>query len=246
MSLPPYVVLTPDWPAPANVHAYSTTRQGGVSETPFTALNLGDHVGDNPRAVLRNRVLMREALRLPEEPVWLSQTHSNRVIEAGVACDLQADGAWTARSGKVCVVMTADCLPVLLCDRAGSRVAALHAGWRGLAEGILEVGIKALGVPGDALMAWLGPAIGPQAFEVGDEVRAVFVARDAGATAAFRANRAGHWLADLYALARMRLAACGVTDIYGGERCTFSEQEWFYSYRRDRVTGRSATLIWLE
>lgn len=237
--------IRPDWPAPAQVRAFATTRLGGVSEPPYASFNLGDHVGDNPDHVARNRRRLRELLQLPAEPCWLNQVHGRDVVEAGNGAAFQADGAWTAARGTVCAVLTADCLPVLLCDRQGRRVAALHAGWRGLAAGVLEAGVEALGCRGGEVMAWLGPAIGPQAFEVGEEVRTVMVDHDTRAAAAFTANRSGHWLADLYALARQRLEASGVEAVYGGDRCTHSERDHFFSYRREGVTGRSASLIWL-
>ncbi len=237
--------IYPHWPAPANVRAWSTTRLGGVSVAPFDTLNLGDHVDDDPECVVRNRSLLKSALDLPAEPCWLNQVHGCRVVENGAEIQPQADGSWTREPGRVCAVMTADCLPVLLCDRAGTRVAALHAGWRGLAAGVLEAGVAAFDRPADELLAWLGPAIGPDAFEVGDEVRAAFVDRDLDAGAAFHAHGPGHWLADLYALARRRLRACGVREISGGEHCTFRDATLFFSYRRQPRTGRAATLIWL-
>ena len=239
--------LQPEWPAPANVRTASTLRTGGVSAMPFDTLNLGDHVGDAPEAVQSNRQRLREALRLPDEPCWLNQVHGSRVIEAGKwAVPPEADACIARTAGQVCVVMTADCLPVLFCNREGDRVAAAHAGWRGLAGGVLESTVNSLGLPGSQLMAWLGPAIGPDAFEVGDEVRIAFTARDAAAAQAFRpSHRAGHWLADLYLLARQDLARLGVQAVYGGGLCTYSDESRFFSYRRDGKCGRMATLIWL-
>ena len=239
--------LQPEWPAPANVRTASTLRTGGVSAMPFDTLNLGDHVGDAPEAVQSNRQRLREALRLPDEPCWLNQVHGSRVIEAGKsAAPPEADACIARSTGQVCVVMTADCLPVLFCNREGDRVAAAHAGWRGLAGGVLESTVNSLGLPGSQLMAWLGPAIGPDAFEVGDEVRIAFTARDAAAAQAFRpGHRAGHWLADLYLLARQDLARLGVHAVYGGGLCTYSDESRFFSYRRDGKCGRMATLIWL-
>lgn len=237
--------IEPDWPAPPGVRALSTLRSGGVSRGPFAEFNLADHVGDDPDAVAANRALLRRAAALPAEPAWLQQVHGRGVIPAGEGpATGPADGSWTDRGGRVCVVLTADCLPVLLARRDGSAVAALHAGWRGLAAGVLEAGVAALG-GGGGLVAWLGPAIGPDHFEVGPEVRAAFLAEDAGAAAAFRpAARPGHHLADLYLLARQRLAHAGVADVHGGGWCTFADAERFYSYRRDGVTGRMATLVW--
>lgn len=237
--------IVPAWPAPANVRALSTTRAGGVGVAPFDSLNLGTHVGDDPAAVSANRARLRALL--PAEPCWLNQVHGTAVVDAATAPGVpDADGAISRRPGAVCVVMTADCLPVLLCDRAGTVVGAAHAGWRGLQGGVIEATTRAMGVPAGDLMAWLGPAIGPAAFEVGDEVRAAFVAGDPAAAAAFRpAGPAGKWLADLYLLARQRLAALGITRVYGGDACTFTEATRFFSYRREGRTGRMASLVWL-
>jgi YfiH family protein len=238
--------LVPDWPAPANVKALQTTRRGGVSAAPYDSLNLGDHVGDAPLAVARNRALL--GALLPSEPVWLRQVHGTTVIDTRVAgCGApEADACISRERGAVCVVMTADCLPLLLCDAQGSVVGAAHAGWRGLCDGVLERTVQAMDVPPHQLLAWLGPAIGPQAFEVGDEVRAAFIARQAQAAAAFTAHAPGKWLADIYQLARLRLEALGVVHTYGGGQCTFSDRERFFSYRRDGATGRMGTFIWLE
>lgn len=239
-------VIIPDWLAPENVRARVTTRAGGVSRAPYDSFNLAAHVGDDPQAVAANRARLRAALLLPAEPAWLTQVHGVSVVDATLAAGQpQADGAFTTAPGVVCAVLTADCLPVLLCDRAGTRVAALHAGWRGLAGGVIEAGIKALGVAGGELLAWLGPAIGPQAFEVGAEVRATFVAHDPAAGSAFRSKGDGKFLADIYLLARQRLAGLGVTAVYGGGLCTVADRDRFYSYRRDGATGRMASLVWL-
>ncbi|MHB1214785.1 MAG: peptidoglycan editing factor PgeF [Thiobacillus sp.] len=239
-------LIVPDWPAPARVKSLMTTREGGVSQAPWTGLNLGDHVGDDPVHVAANRARLRR--QLPAEPGWLRQVHSARVVELGREPNREADAALTRQPGQVCAVLTADCLPVLLCDRAGSVVAAAHAGWRGLAGGVLETAVAAMQVPPDAVLAWMGAAIGPQAFEVGDEVRQAFVSQHPQAADAFIRHPAspGKWLADIYQLARIRLNQVGVQSIYGGSRCTFNEEERFYSYRRDGVTGRMAALIWLE
>jgi len=239
--------LWPDWPAPSRVRAVSTTRICGVSQSPYASLNLGDHVGDAPGAVAENRARLRSVLSLPAEPCWLQQVHGNCAVDAAEQTwPCQADAAYTDQPGVVCAVLTADCLPLLLCDRAGTRVAAVHAGWRGLANGVIERALAGFATSGSELMAWLGPAIGPRAFEVGDEVRAEFVAHDAAAASAFQSARAGHWYADLYTLARQRLAACAVTAVYGGDCCTFTDAARFYSYRRDGSTGRMASLIWLD
>lgn len=238
-------LLVPDWPAPARVRSLQTLRGAGCSLAPWDSFNLGDHVGDDPAQVAANRAALRE--HLPAEPGWLKQVHGIATVNPKNSPNLkEADAAFTRDPGVVCTVMTADCLPVLFCDRAGTVVAAAHAGWRGLAAGVLEATIRDMAVPADELLTWLGPAIGPSAFEVGDEVRAVFVAHDAQAAQAFVEHGQGKWLADIYLLARQRLTTAGVTSISGGERCTFSESADFFSYRRDGVTGRMASLIWLE
>ena len=239
--------IFPDWPAPANVRAAVTTRIGGASHAPYDSLNLGTHVGDDPAAVRANRARLRASLALPAEPLWLKQVHGVVVVDAAQGgVEPQADGVFAAQPGAVCVVLTADCLPVLLCNRTGTKVAALHAGWRGLAGGVIEAGVKAMGVPANELLAWLGPAIGPASFEVGPEVRAAFVQHDAQAALAFRAAREGKYLADIYQLARRRLQRLGVVAVYGGGFCTVTERARFFSYRRDGVTGRMASLIWLS
>lgn len=240
--------IIPDWPAPANVHAVQTTRTGGVSTGGYASFNLGDHVGDDPAVVARNRTILRAAL--PAEPVWLKQVHGNVVADADRAVGItEADAAVARKPGAVCAVMTADCLPLLLCDESGTVVSAAHAGWRGLAGGVVEAAVAAMKVAPASLMVWLGPAIGPQAFEVGEEVRQAFLAHDPQAQKAFvpRASSTEQkWLADIYLLARQRLGLLGVTRVYGGGLCTFSDAERFYSYRRDGATGRLASLIWLD
>ena len=235
--------LVPDWPVPTSVRACVTTLSGGVSQPPFHSFNLGDHVGDDPQAVAENRRRLRDALDC--QPAWLSQVHGVRAVEADPARVLEADASWSATPGVACVILTADCVPVLFCDRAGTRVAAAHAGWRGLASGMLETTLEALAcAPGDVLV-WLGPAIGPQAFEVGPEVREAFLVGYPQAQAAFQPSaNPGKFLTDLYHLARIRLAACGVAAVYGGGLCTWSDPR-FYSYRRAARTGRFASLIWL-
>jgi YfiH family protein len=237
--------IVPDWPAPTRVKAFVTTRQGGASIGSFAAFNLAEHVGDAAAAVAANRTTLRQ--HLPGEPVWLQQVHGNRCVDAAAAIRGEAADACVAHaSGQICAVMTADCLPILLCDTAGTEVGVAHAGWRGLAAGVIESTVAAMACAPTDLLAWLGPAIGPRAFEVGDEVRAAFVAVDAAAAEAFAPQAGGKWLCDLYELARQRLSGCGVTEISGGGLCTFSDAERFYSFRRDRRTGRMATLIWLE
>lgn len=237
--------IVPDWPAAARVRAVCTTRRGGISVAPYDSMNPAAHVGDDPAAVNENRALLNNALNLPASPVWLQQVHGIDVVNAArVHGTPDADASWTSQDSVVCVVMTADCLPVLLCDRAGRCVAAAHAGWRGLAAGVIEQTVSALPARPDQLLAWLGPAIGPAAYVVGSEVRDTFLAHAAQAADAFTAA-AGGWHADLYRLARQRLARLGVTAVYGGEFCSFSERDRFYSYRRDGATGRMASLIWL-
>lgn len=236
-----------EWPAPANVRAVSTLRSGGVSVAPYDSLNLGHHVGDAAEAVAENRRRVRETLALPNEPVWLNQVHGVDVVSAqgapGIPC---ADASVVDAVGTVAAVLTADCLPVVLCDRRGTRAAVAHAGWRGLLAGILERTVSSMHTERGELLAWLGPAIGPGAFEVGTEVRDAFVSADARAADAFTQNTRGRWQANLYALARQRLAAAGVTAVYGGAFCTYSDERRFFSYRRDGETGRMATLAWLE
>ncbi|MCP8463862.1 peptidoglycan editing factor PgeF [Pseudomonas sp. ZM23] len=236
--------LTPDWPAPENVRACVTTRAGGVSAEPFDNFNLGDHVGDDPAAVAENRRRLTAGLAC--RPAWLNQVHGVEVARADPSRVVEADASWSSTPGVACTVMTADCLPVLFCDRAGTRVAAAHAGWRGLADGVLEATVEALDVDPGELLVWLGPAIGPQAFEVGPEVREAFVAQHPQAADAFVASqRPGRFMADIYRLARIRLAAKGVDAVYGGGLCTVTDSERFYSYRRSPRTGRLASLVWL-
>jgi YfiH family protein len=237
-------LIFPDWPAPPNVRALQTTRAGGFSRVPYSSLNLGSHVGDAPLDVARNRMALNTFM--PSEPVWLEQVHGIVVADAGSAsCLPRADACIAMRRSAVCVVMTADCLPVLLCDQQGTVVGAVHAGWKGLAAGVIEATVTAMGVPAQNVMAWLGPAIGRDAFEVGAEVRAAFVAADPQAAETFAAGKNGKWMADLYALARLRLNTLGITRIYGGDYCTYTDAERFFSYRRDGTTGRTGTFIWL-
>ncbi len=241
--------LPADWPAPAGIYAGTSRRRGGVSTGSYASLNLALHVGDLPEAVLENR----RRLGLPAEPLWLNQIHGDTVVDAGAfsatknpAGKIEADAAYTTQAGVICAVLTADCLPILFCDRRATCVAAAHAGWRGLAGGIIERTVAALKVPGEELLAWLGPAIGPRAYEVGGEVRDAFVQHNDEADSAFTSSRAGHWWMDMYQLARQRLQQCGVRAISGGDHCTWQEADDFYSYRRDGVTGRMASVIWIE
>lgn len=258
--------IVPDWPAPARVRSLISSRSGGVSAAPYASFNVSDHVGDDPLAVIENR--RRLARHLPAPPLWLKQVHGATVVDAAKT-DREsvpvADAAVARQAGVVCAVMTADCLPVLLCDRSARVVAAVHAGWRGLQAGVLERTVSAVGVPGQQLLAYLGPAIGPQAFEVGEEVRRVFVAAHAVAAEAFTplsasdglggvSDRSVHpreahqakWLADIYLLARQAFGRVGVAALYGGGYCTVRDESRFFSYRRDGVTGRMASMIWLS
>ncbi|MEW6677163.1 MAG: peptidoglycan editing factor PgeF [Pseudomonadota bacterium] len=243
--------LIPEWPAPARVAAVMTTRSGGVSRAPYDAFNTASHVGDDPAAVVENRRLLRQYL--PAEPLWLNQIHGNAVVGFDAPGLPDADASVAFRPGQVCVVQTADCLPVLFCDTAGTVVAAAHAGWKGLAGGVLETTVAAMGVDPARILAWMGAAIGPEKFEVGEEVREAFVSQHAMAGVAFRPALPGtldemprKWLADIYALARIRLAAVGVEQVFGGGLCSFRDRNRFFSYRRDRNTGRMASLIWLQ
>lgn len=237
--------LQADWPAPPGVQAFTTLRCGGVSTGPFASLNSAGHVGDDPLHVRENRRRIVEMLLLPSEPVWLEQVHGVRAVQADAVQGLErADASFTTVRGVVCAVLTADCLPVLLCTQSGTAVAASHAGWRGLLDGVVEATVAAL--PNEPLYAWLGPAIGPKCFEVGDEVRAAFMNKASVFADAFESIGNGKWLADIYRLGRLTLEMCGVQSVYGGEFCTMSDSERFFSYRRDGQTGRMASLIWLE
>lgn len=242
--MPEVGVFIPDWPLPPGVRAASTTRLGGVSLGAYGGFNLGDHVGDDPRAVAANRAALTQALGLPAPPLWLSQVHGSAVAGADDPPGIAADARYADRPGVVCAVLTADCLPLLLCSDDGREVAAVHCGWRGLAAGIVGRAVARFAAVPSSVGAWLGPAIGPAAFEVGTEVRDLFVRRDAGAASCFRESTTGLWLADLYGLARRELAAAGVQRVYGCDLCTVADRERFYSYRRDGVTGRMASLVW--
>lgn len=239
-------LITPDWSAPSHIKAFTTTRFGGVSQPPYEALNLGDHVGDNAEHVQHNRQLIQHYTAMPVQPCWLQQVHGTRVINAddwhhGIA----ADAIFARRPQQVCPVLTADCLPVLLTDQQGQQVAAIHAGWRGLLNGIIETTLRQFTTPTSTVLAWLGPAIGPQQFEVGSEVYAAFVERHASAAQAFIQTDATHYLADIYQLAKQRLQQQGVKLIFGGEHCTVQAPQ-FYSYRRDKTTGRMISVIWID
>ena len=237
--------IIPDWPAPRQVRALQTTRLGGGSVVPYDSLNLGSHVGDMPLVVAQNRMLLNTIL--PSEPVWLEQVHGTTVANADKAdCRPQADACVARHRMAVCVVMTADCLPVLLCDTEGSVVGAVHAGWKGLAAGVIEATVEAMNVVPQNLMAWLGPTISQDAFEVGDDVRDAFLQVDLQASKAFVSGDSGKWFADMYLLARMRLNALGINQICGGDCCTYRDVQRFFSYRRDGVTGRMGTFVWIE
>ncbi|AMO83351.1 purine nucleoside phosphorylase YfiH [Obesumbacterium proteus] len=242
------VLITPLWPAPNNVVAFNTTRKGGVSAQPYDALNLGTHVGDDGTVVAENRRRLKDIIAAPTEPFWLEQVHGTRVLrldENSDRADNQADASYTNIAGQVCAVMTADCLPVLFCNRQGTEVAAAHAGWRGLCDGVLEQTLACFDSSPEDILAWFGPAIGPTAFEVGGEVRAKFIEQDADAEQAFT-EHGEKYLADIYQLARLRLRRAGVQTISGGDLCTVSDKSRFFSYRREPVTGRMAALIWFR
>lgn len=240
--------IRPNWPAPSNVKALQTMRNGGVSSGAFASLNMGAHVSDDPIAVAKNRQLLSPYL--PSEPVWVNQVHGTDVIDAATSGCLQnADASFSTKPKVVCVTMTADCLPLLLCDTKGTVVAAVHAGWRGLCDGVIEAAVAKMQVPASEILVWLGPAIGPDAFEVGTDVKLQFEAKDAQAELAFKPH-GDKWLGNLYLIATQRLNTLGVTQIYGAsvneEFCTYTDKARFFSFRRDNVTGRMASMIWLE
>jgi YfiH family protein len=250
MTRAPLVTIDAEWPAPPHVRVLTTTRAGGVSEFSYASLNLAMHVGDDPERVAVNRACLLEALRLPSSPVWLDQHHGTRVIDASRDRDRRADGSYTTEPGIVCAILTADCLPIILTDRAGTEVAALHAGWRGLAAGIIAAGVGRMRPSPANLIAWLGPAISVARYEVGQELYETFIGQAPALVSAFAPTRPGHYRCDLYAIARTLLRETGVTGIHGGTHCTHREAERFFSYRRDggngRDTGRMATLAWIE
>jgi len=238
-------LLHPQWPAPKGVHAASTLRIGGISQAPFAELNLGSHVGDDLHAVQENRLRLQQQLQLPQPPQWLNQIHTTEIIKAPervIQAAPDADAIWSDSANRVCAVLTADCLPLLYCSTDGRYIAAAHAGWRGLAAGIVERTLETLPVKAEQVMVWLGAAIGAEAFQVGTEVLEVFVQQHAEDEAAFKVA-GDRWLMDIYQLAKNRLRRAGVQQIYGGEHCTFSDER-FFSYRRENQTGRMATLIW--
>lgn len=237
--------LQPDWPAPPNIHAATTLRIGGVSLGKYASLNLATHVNDDPELVRQNRRIIKSRLNLPSEPIWLHQTHSNVAIKiTATSVPLHGDASYTDQADVVCAVMTADCLPLLICAADGNEIAAIHAGWRGLLDGIIDNTINAL--QSRDVLVWLGPAIGPGCFEVGGEVRSAYLKKSSDYTYAFKKHKQGKWLADIYQLARINLSALGISKVYGGHFCTVTDHERFYSYRRDKDTGRMATLIWRD
>lgn len=237
--------LVPDWDAPAQVQARITTRDGGVSRGAWTGFNLATHVGDDPAAVATNRARLASALALPGDPRWLTQVHGTRCVDAAtIDTPLEADASYACAAGVVCAVLTADCLPILICDRAATRVAAVHAGWRGLHDDVIAAAIDALGVPAGRLCAWIGPGIGVDAYVVGEDLHERFVAREPALATCFE-RRGGDWHADLVAIARRQLDAAGVGAVAASGLCTFTDPR-FYSYRRDGVTGRFASLVWID
>lgn len=240
------IFIEPLWPAPKTIKAYTTLRHGGVSPSPYAAFNLGENTGDNQLNIKENRNILKNALQLPVEPIWIRQIHGTKVLPAiPQNRETEADATYSTEIDQVCVVLTADCLPILLCDQKGQYVAAIHAGWRGLSQGIIGNTLSTAPSPPSEILAWFGPAISQKHFEVGNEVREIFIQRDPEAIHAFQPSPSGRWMGDLYHLARLQLQKLGVDNIFGGEFCTFAQKEQFYSYRRDdQKTGRMASLIW--
>lgn len=239
-------LITPNWPVPTSIKAYVSSRQGGSSSAPYAELNLGAHVGDDSKSVTTNRQIFAEQIAMPDTLVWLNQVHGTDVAVLPLQTAMaSADAAFSRQANQVCAVLTADCLPVFMCDPAMKEVAVVHAGWRGLCDGVIESCLAKFSSP-SRVIAWLGPAIGPSAFEVGQDVYDAFCAKDRMAKEAFHAIQKDKWLADIYLLAKQRLAAQGVEQVYGGDYCTFSDEKQFFSYRRDGVTGRMASVVWFE
>ncbi len=238
--------ITPDWPVSENIRCITTTRTGGYSLQEYSSLNIGGHVKDDQESVVKNRQLIKQDLQLPNEPVWLDQVHGSFVLSLGenAPIDNTADAAYTNEASVVCAVLTADCLPVTFCDQSSEHIAVAHAGWRGLVNGVLENTLQTIPVENEKIMCWLGPAIGPKVFEVGEEVVDQFVAKDGMQKNAFVKQSNEKYLANIYQLAMNILTKHNVKNVYGGDRCTYSESDTFYSYRRDGETGRMATLIW--
>ncbi len=240
--------IVPDWPAPKNICAFTTTRLGGVSQGQYASLNLGLHVDDDPEAVAENRRLLIETLNIPNEPMWLNQVHGANVMNvvAEKLRDEGVDASYSTLPNQVCVIQTADCLPILLCTRNGTTVAAIHGGWRSLQQGIIANTVAAMQADPTTLLAWLGPAIGPEHFEVGPDVRALFMENDLSHSKAFTPGKNDRWLANIYLIARQQCQRLGINAITGGDLCTVSDPMRFYSYRRDGATGRQASLIWIS
>ena len=240
------VIISPQWPLAEKVNVLTTTRMGGVSVAPFNEFNLADHVGDDAEAVASNRNQLVQNLHLPTSPVWLKQTHSTRVVDAAIAVgkDIEADALYTQQAKTVCAIMTADCLPLVLSDDEGECIAVVHAGWRGLVNGVIENTVAAMGSHCRPTLAWLGPAIGPQAFEVKQDVYQAYVNKSISFQACFKPRSQQAWDLDIYAAARIVLSNCSIEHVYGGDLCTYTDAERFFSYRRDGVTGRQATLAW--
>jgi len=236
-----------DWPGPGNVHAGSTTRTGGTSQVPYESLNLAMHVGDNNNNVSNNRQLLINELKLPSAPAWLEQQHGCKIINLAESNKIwQADGAYTSISKQICVVLTADCLPLLLCDRDGREVAAIHIGWRGYTKNIIAAAINTFSQPPKNLLAWVGPCISAENYEIGEEVRRVCLLVNEESADAFTPSGKDHWFADLQLLIRLQLRKCGLNSVFGGQYCTYRDKELFYSYRRDGITGRTASMIWMD
>lgn len=241
--------LIPKWPKPANVHAYSTLRPNGHSQNVYSSFNLGDHVGDDPKHVAANRKHLSRELNLLKEPFWLEQVHGCEAVVIDNLSDQschRADASIASTPNNVCVIMTADCLPILFTNRQGTEVAAIHAGWRGLVGGVIEETLKKMRSDPQDILAWLGPAIGPESFEVGDEVYQQFITKQSFFSSGFKSHQPGKWLANLYTLASSELYRLGIKEIYSDLLCTYSDPTRFFSYRRDGQTGRMATLIWIE
>jgi len=240
-------LIIPDWQAPDTIQAMSTTRLGGVSQPPYNSLNMGTHVGDTLSVVSQNRQHLTQLGNMPNQPLWLNQVHGTDVIHASNwHADVDADAIYSDQPDQVCAIMTADCLPVLFTDKHGQQVAAAHAGWRGLLHGVLENTVNQFAGPRDDILVWLGPAIGPKQFKVGKEVYEAFIAHSPQAHKAFIGIDSTHYLANIYQLAKQRLSALGIIHISGGNFCTATDKDRFFSYRRDGVTGRMASLIWIS
>ena len=236
-----------DWPVPEHVQAGTTTRIGGYSRGTYASMNLASHVDDNPDYVFQNRILIREQLSLPDEPLWLQQIHSNKVINlAKENVNQPADGAYTNKHNQICVVLTADCLPLLLCNTTGTEIAAIHIGWRGFSRNIITSALNAFTAKPQELMAWIGPYISAKHYEVGEEVRTACLKLINDTNTVFRPARPGHWFADMQGLVRQQLQTAGVHEIFGGDNCTYTDYQHFYSYRRDGITGRVASFIWMN